>query len=273
MKGISIPCITVGLLAGGMTFSGEETPGGYDGFIKPFRVASLGMPSDGRLKSVLVDRGDLLEENQILALLDFNVEEATLEIARARASLQGVLKMARTRAEYSQRRVKEAEKLFGKGVLSEQEIDQVRTEKQLADLAVVKAQEDLRIAQLDYERSQALVERGKLRSPFHGVVVERFLSPGEMVQGTSRTPVLKVAQVDPLLVEVYVPSSELGRFRIGGKAQVIPQAPGVDSSTARIVAVDRVVDPASDTFGIRLELPNPDGKITAGLHCTVRFNR
>jgi hypothetical protein len=39
------------------------------------------------------------------------------------------------------------------------------------------------------------------------------------------------------------------------------------------VAVDRVVDPASDTFGIRLELPNPGGKITAGLHCTVRFNR
>jgi membrane fusion protein (multidrug efflux system) len=40
-----------------------------------------------------------------------------------------------------------------------------------------------------------------------------------------------------------------------------------------VTVVDKVVDAASGTFGVRLELPNPDLKLPAGLKCTVRFNR
>ena len=108
----------------------------------------------------------------------------------------------------------------------------------------------------------------RLRSPVRGVVVERILSPGDLA---GREPVLKIAQIDPLRVEVFAPISLLGKIRVGRKAQVRPEAPVGKVHSARVTVVDRVVDAASGTFGVRLELPNPRYRLPAGLKCKVRF--
>jgi multidrug efflux pump subunit AcrA (membrane-fusion protein) len=113
-----------------------------------------------------------------------------------------------------------------------------------------------------------LLERRTIRSPIDGVVVERILSEGEYADPPE---ILKLAQIDPLRVEVYAPLELIGRISIGMRAQVLPEAPvgGVHEST--VIVVDRVVDAASATFGVRLELQNPDYALAAGLNCRVRF--
>ena len=52
-----------------------------------------------------------------------------------------------------------------------------------------------------------------------------------------------------------------------------PEAPLTGEYTAKVTVVDRVVDAASGTFGVRLELPNHDLKLPAGLKCSVRFGK
>jgi hypothetical protein len=47
--------------------------------------------------------------------------------------------------------------------------------------------------------------------------------------------------------------------------------PGGTAQRARVVVVDRLIDAASNTFGVRLELPNEDYAIPGGLRCDVRF--
>ncbi len=55
------------------------------------------------------------------------------------------------------------------------------------------------------------------------------------------------------------------------KATITPET-DVDSRYNSIVTiVDRVIDPASGTFGVRLELPNPDYQLPSGLKCSVKF--
>ena len=82
---------------------------------------------------------------------------------------------------------------------------------------------------------------------------------------------MRVVQLDPLNVEVVVPVSLYGRIAKGSSAVVRPEAPFNREYSAKVVIVDRVVDAASGTFGLRLELPNPKGEVPGGLKCEVVF--
>jgi LysM repeat protein len=98
--------------------------------------------------------------------------------------------------------------------------------------------------------------------------VERFLHPGEYVEDQ---PILKLAQIHPLNVEVILPVEMLGSVKAGMGATVKPEAPVTGFYTAKVKIVDKVVDAASGTFGVRLELPNPDYQLPPGLKCKVVF--
>ncbi len=139
--------------------------------------------------------------------------------------------------------------------------------------AVQHAQAELsnrRLADLELQRTSAEVALRTIRSPVHGVVVERFMHPGEFPK---QEKILKIAQIDPLRVEVYAPVAMLGKISVGQTAWVKPEPPITGEYGARVTVVDRVVDAASGTFGVRLELPNHDLKLPAGLKCTVRFGK
>jgi hypothetical protein len=60
-------------------------------------------------------------------------------------------------------------------------------------------------------------------------------------------------------------------IRPGMRATVVPEFPGDRVHVASVTIVDRIIDAASGTFGARLDLPNPDGTIPAGLHCQAQF--
>ncbi|CAI2719128.1 efflux RND transporter periplasmic adaptor subunit [Nitrospina watsonii] len=148
------------------------------------------------------------------------------------------------------------------------EQDEAATEKILAELEVLRAEEGYKIAGLELERTKEVRDLRSIASPITGVVVDRFKSPGEFVE---EQPVMKLAQIDPLHVEVIAPISYLGKIRAGMKATVFPEEPVGGRYKAEVKIVDSVVDAASGTFGIRLELPNPKHKVVAGLKCGIEF--
>ena len=100
------------------------------------------------------------------------------------------------------------------------------------------------------------------------MVVERFKGPGEYVQ---ETEILELAQIDPLNVEVVAPVSYFGKIEPGSRAEILLQAPVGGTIQATVKVIDKVIDAASGTFGVRLEIPNPRNRIPAGLRCEIRF--
>jgi len=68
-----------------------------------------------------------------------------------------------------------------------------------------------------------------------------------------------------------VPVEQLGRIEVGMRGRVTLEAPLGSVHDAEVTVVDPVVDAASGTFRVRLELPNPEGELPAGLKCRVRF--
>jgi RND family efflux transporter MFP subunit len=225
------------------------------------------------LEKVYVDRGAIVKKGQVVAKLESTVEHATVTLARARAEMEAAIKSSEERLAFSTLKLTRSERLLEKKLISVAELDEAQTEKRLAEMALVNAIDNKRLAELELQRANVALARHTIRSPINGVVVERFLSPGEYTSGQFKTdsPILKIAQIDPLRVEVFAPLSMRGQINVGMQAKVSIEAPSNSSHDVRVTIVDRVVDAASSTFRVRLELPNPNHRIPAGLKCKVKF--
>lgn len=245
----------------------------YACLIEPYQKIELRSPVEALITDVRVDRGATVRKGQVLVELDTGVEEAALAAAKYKAVMEGQIKSAETRVGYARDKLRRREELNRMNFISAQERDDAYSEMRLAEAELVDAKDNRELAALEYKRLMALVEQRRLTSPFNGVVMERLQHPGELAQtGEGARPILKLAQTHPLRVEVILPVSQYGRIRTGARATVVAEPPIQGSYRATVRIVDRVVDSASGTFGVRLDLPNPKGNIPAGVKCRVTFN-
>ena len=152
-----------------------------------------------------------------------------------------------------------------------QKVDELRSNFQVARQDMVTAELNHRLAELEFARAQALLLQKIIRSPVDGIVTQRVLGPGEYVHQDNH--ILVIAVITPLQVEAY-PSVRLwGHVHPGDKANVTMAEPVGVTVPATVTIVDQVFDAASGTFGVRLDLPNPDGLLPAGLRCRVTFKQ
>jgi membrane fusion protein, multidrug efflux system len=220
-----------------------QEPGGLTCVVEPRLVTQVGSPVDGVIERVMVDRGDVVSAGQVVAKLRSGVEEAEMAVRQAKV-------------EAGKRKIDRIDELFRKKLISEQEKDEIETE--------------YRVNVAELKRDTENVRLRTIVSPVNGVVVERYLAAGELARA-DKSRIVKLAQIDPLNVEVVAPVGMFGKVARGDTAEVRlePHVKGVHQ--ARIVVIDRVIDAASSTFGIRLELRNPGNRIPAGIRCQVKF--
>ena len=83
-------------------------------------------------------------------------------------------------------------------------------------------------------------------------------------------PVAKLVSLDPLYVEVVMRSEVYGQLRKGMPVMIQPQG-DTQHYQGLIKIVDKIIDAASGTFGVRIELPNPEFTLPAGLKCQANF--
>jgi RND family efflux transporter MFP subunit len=260
----AIPGLLVWLLAAPAGASDAD----LECLIQPQQTVTLSFPVEGVVEEVLVDRGDLVKEGQELARLLADVERASLEVAKARAELTAAIEGGRVQLEYTARSLERQAELEKQEIVSEELMDQARREKRLAEAGMIDAREAKKVASLEARRASAVLAMRTVRSPFDGVVVKRILSQGEWADPPQ---ILELAQIDPLRVEVFAPLRLFGKIEVGESALVTVEEPVGGSHQAQVTVVDRVVDAASGTFGVRLALPNPEYALPAGVRCRVRF--
>jgi len=255
-------------------FSGEDVRADQNAveelacIIEPFRSVEIGSPVTGLIETIHVEWGDLVEAGQILVELESGAERAAVRLARAQADMTEEIESREATASLIERRRVRLQRLYEEGTLSLDLREEVETEAQVARIQLEQAHAEQRLASLNLEHVVAFLKRRAIRSPLSGVVVERLMSPGERVE---EDVILKIAQIDPLRVEAILPSSAFGSIEVGMRAAVVPEFPSDTVHVAPVTIVDRVVDAASGTFGVRLELPNPESEIPSGLHCQVQF--
>src|SRR5580704_1003300 len=229
------------------------------GNIEADRSTSIYARVDGYLKRWYVDIGDHVHEGQVLAdieapQIDANLREAQAQLELAKANL----KLAQTNTERSQQ-------LFANKVNSQQELDTV-----LATGSVQQANQDTATASL--ENAQQMKAYEQVKAPFDGVITARYVDVGSLVTSGSVKTVQKLfdlAQSDPVRVFVNVPQSDITRVQPGTSATVKVDEYPNETFTGKVTRDAGAFDQSSRTILLEVDVPNPDGRLYAGMYAHV----
>ncbi len=244
----------------------------FDCVIQPRQILEIRSPIEGLIERITVDRGSSVRKGQEIALIDTSVERALAEGAKFRSQMDGAIRAGESRVHFSKRKFARAKELARKDFIPAQQHDDALNERLIAESELVEAEDNRKLAEIEYRRQMAIIQLKTIRSPINGVVMERVLNAGEVTEtGVGRRPIMKLAQTDVLNVEALLPADLYRQVKVGLSAIVTPAVVGGAPTRAKVVVLDRVLDPASGTFGVRLELPNPTGDILAGVRCRLAF--
>lgn len=244
----------------------------FECLLQPKQIVEISSPVAGIVKSVAVRRGDTVKKGQVIATLESNVEQAAMEVARLRSQSTGSILSAKKKIEFAKLKFERLKYMAEQRLVSGQERDNAEAELRLAQAELKIAEENRQVAASEYTQQASLVSQRVLHSPFDGVVQDRLLSPGELTESSGvKKAILKLAQINPLRVNLILPEALFGRLNVGGTVKVQPQYHAAPELTAKVTQIDRMIDAASGTFTVFLEIPNPALSIPAGMRCKVEL--
>lgn len=256
--------VLLGLLPAGFTIAAD-----LDCMVKPEMYVELSSPVTGVIENLLVDKGDHVVKGQPLAQLEASVELAKFNQAKFEAETNTDLHNQKVKLEYAIRNRERYRSLSTTKVISQIEKDKAETEVNLAEIELQKASERKKTAGFALALAKAQLEIKTIKSPIDGIVIDRFAMLGETVNDR---PVMKLAQVNPLRIELIAPTEYFGLIQQGMEVDIRPERPAKKAFKATVSKVDPLIDPASGSFTVRMVLPNPDASLIAGVNCIASFN-
>lgn len=254
----------------GSTVSASESipDEALDCLIEPWVESDVGSPVQGVIEKLLVDRGESVTKGQPLAQLESGVENSEVALAEIRAETQSEILAREAELKLIKLELVRLKDLHRQNVITAQQLDETTARYQIASAALTQALENRKIQQLELKRTQRQYAQRILQSPVDGVVVAQLAFAGEFVYDN---PVMTIAALDPLRVEVMLPARLFGTITAGDVAHLYPELDGESSLSSTVDVVDAMLDSHSGTFGVRLKLSNPDHKIPAGQRCRIIF--
>lgn len=240
-----------------------------DCLVKPEMYIELSSPIDTTLKKLYVDTGDTIKKGQPLVQLENSVEIARVKLAEQQAKSKSEIDNRWVQLKYAKRNSKRLKNLYAKNSVSLFEKDKADTEVSLAEIELIQAKEKKKLAELRLQQAKTELSLRTIKSPIDGIVVDSYTKVGESV---ADRPIMKLAQVDPLRVELIAPTEYFGLIKKGMKVEVYPERPANKVYKATVSVVDQLIDPASGSFTVRMALPNPDDKLVGGVNCLASFN-
>jgi RND family efflux transporter MFP subunit len=237
----------------------------------PIEVRTEQKPTEQKsdaLGCLAVERGDLVSKGQTVASLESRIERASVDLALTKLRNDAEIRSAQSNEEFARKKHERNENLHRDGVVSAQVREQAETEASLAVERLKQTKEARAVVEQEVQLAKSQLSLKTITSPINGMVIERYLSAGERAD---EKPIIKIAQIDPLRVEAILPAMMYGKVKAGMTAKVTPELQGELGRNAAITLVDKVIDPASNTFRVRLELSNRDYSLPSGVRCKINI--
>jgi HlyD family secretion protein len=283
------------------------------------RQVELAFNASGRIDRVLVHEGDRVEKGQLLAVLDTRRLEHAVQLAQAQVAAQrevvarlragsrpeeirqarANVEAARVDARNAERGYQRTKELAAQHFVAQQQADDARAAAEAARAHLKAAEETLRLAvlgprkedvaaaeaTLDANRATlAIAERdlaeASLHAPLAGIIENRVLEPGDMA--SPQKPVFTLALGEPLWVRAYVRGPDLGKIRVGGRAEVTTDSfpgkryrawIGFISPTAEFTpkSVETEEVRTQLVYQVRVFVCSPQGELRLGMPATVEI--
>jgi len=231
--------------------------------------ARLSFPVSGRVAEILVKQGNRAAKGRPLIRLDDRVQRAEMELLQAQAMDTVRIEAAQAQLDNARLELEKVQMLHeSSGAASDLELREAKLEVVIKELSLRLAQFEHRQDRRKYEQSKAMLELMELTSPADGVVEQLLVQEGESVNAS--TPVLRLANIDPLWVDVPAPLESAVGLKVGQKARVQVDPQTLESREGTIIHVASVANVG--TLTVRVELPNPEQR-PAGQRVWVTFGQ
>jgi RND family efflux transporter MFP subunit len=248
--------------------------GVFTGSLEPKSQFAVAPKVAGWLRELLVDVGDTVEPNQVIAVLDD--EEFAQEAEQSRAELQVAKANAANCAsdlDIARRQYERSKALREKQIASASELDvseasfnacQTRQKVSLAQLAQKEAALKTALVRLSYTKVRAFWKEG---DPTR-VVGERFVDAGALL-GVNQ-PIVSILQNNPLTAVVYVIERDYPKVRIGQQALVTTDAYPGRTFAGKITRIAPLLKESSRQARVEVDVPNPDLVLKPGMFVRAR---
>lgn len=255
-----ILAISLGFSCCTLAFASE-----IQGFTEPYQDIDVAASETGVIKAILVKEGDRVSGDELLVRLDDELQEVTLSIAEEIKESRGRLESANEELQLQRTMLSKLNELRLRHHASLQEIERAKAQVRIAEARLKATQEELDVKELEHRRAQIQLERRRLRSPIDGVVTKISKDLGESVNPADPV-VLKVVQLDTLLVVFLVPADQTQTLQNGSNVTV--RIPLADQMASGIVEfVSPTTDPQSGLTRVRVRIPNQKETLPCGVTC------
>lgn len=238
---------------------------------QPSETSKRAFQDIGVVKKVLVKDGDMVTADQVLMQLDDDIDQATLKQLKLEA--ESTARIEASQAELELRKSEYEKMRIAPAAFQQRETEEARLRMITAEKQVKVSQEEHEAAQLKYQAALVKVDKMQLKAPFAGQVQKIVVKVGEAVDPRAEQGAVVLVKTDPLWVEIKgLSTKDVARMKLGDSLQVRYEDDGASAQwqAGKIIFINPVADAGSKTQGIRLELPNPEGRF-AGLHMEVKL--
>ena len=222
----------------------------------------------GRLVSVNVKLGDRVARGQLIAKIeDQEVNEQVKQAEASYAVAQATIRQREADLKFSEINLERSKNLFQRQLLPRQSLDdaEARQSASAAQLDLSRAQ----FSQAEARLEELRIAKGNtsIVSPVNGFVGKRNADPGAWA--SSQTPVVSVVDISSVRLVANVVERDLRLVNAGDPAQVEVDAFPGESFKGRIARVAPVLDPATRTAEIEIEVPNAGFRLKPGMYARM----
>ena len=241
-----------------------------DHVISPKERRELSFTIAGMVEEVLVKRGDMVKQGDILIKLEAHEQEAIIKKSELDLKNQDLrIKAAKKNVELAKVDYDRKKQMVEKRAGTDFEMKSAEVMLELRRLEEQLTQATVEEIKLELDRQKAIGNRFSLRAPITGRIEDVTVSKGETVEMLK--PVVLLIVTDPLKIEANVAIEHALTLKKGDKAWVTPKLPGfTEPMLGKITFVAEEAKFASKTLTVEIEVLNPKG-LKAGTSGTVAF--
>ncbi|MCE3018044.1 MAG: efflux RND transporter periplasmic adaptor subunit [Pirellula sp.] len=232
------------------------------GIAHPLQVAEISAAADGPLWKLFVVEGDAVAPDTVMGLIDNRVALASVIAAQSTADRQAMMDAAKAKVALADQFLNRIQQAASKKAASGLEVDEAGSRLAEAKAALQEGLESQRDALARLQIEKARLDTHEIRAPFQGTVIKIYPHLGETV--SRGAPIVKIADVTRLRADLYVPLSRAASIRAGEATQLLAELPGQPLLNAKVVFIAPLIDAATQTIRVVVEIENPDKQLPAG---------
>jgi HlyD family secretion protein len=194
-------------------------------------------------------------------------------VNRARAALEvtrASLAQRQAELENAKADIRRAQNLHEQKLIARQEFESRQTAFRVVEAQVQFTRAQERQAQAELNELQIRLAQSKIYAPMAGVIARRYVDVGALVNPSN--PIVNLVNLSTMVTMANVPEREIGKLRVGTRALVHVDAFGEQRFTGRIARIAPVLDPATRTATVEVEIPNPTGGLKAEMFARVTLD-